>query len=290
MSRTSDIRLATVIAEGGYHHRGELESQTALSQVARSLASLDPHLDGSTLELARPLPLDLRLEALDLQSGDRLLAFARPPRLFQLHLGLPAGNATLDLRIGVEAQRHSLRASGHLPADEVAQRLLAHWRLSAEQGARLYLLRLLPPTAELAQLRSMGAEFVYTALSQRQLRRHVRLRDLDHAFSYAFHAPHDGEFSVACQRPQQTIQTDIDLSPSFHDLAVFATLSPRLVRLSYQALGDQWSIRLDEQAHIPAFLDEQRLTSAQALPLRDGQRLSIGVSVERPFARFSINL
>lgn len=74
----SPLKLPTVLV--GAHERYDPPPGVTAGDVARYLSRHEAYVSASTLELARPVMPNQRLRDVDVQVGDRLVIFTRPPR------------------------------------------------------------------------------------------------------------------------------------------------------------------------------------------------------------------
>jgi hypothetical protein len=289
MSR--EIRLATALAHDGYHQRAWLDGRLTIGQLARTLADHDGRIEGTALELALPISGPHPLEALDLRSGDRLLLFARTPRLSELPLPPQMGEQACDVRVGLERGRYLLRASAHLSAALVAERLAQHFAAMAEADRRLYALRHIAPHWTLAQTAEQGGAFIYAALDERRSRRLLRLTDADDGRVYELRAEDEAELTVGAAQPQRQPAPHLDIRAAFgkHTPTLLQLLTPYLLRVQYRAFGDQWMIRLDERAPLLAYINERPLSQELPMRLLEGDELALGISHERLYARLRVS-
>jgi hypothetical protein len=84
------IRLTAI--HSSYHYPMKVGAQGTVEQVVRFLAR--------TLEIARPVLTDQRLEDLDLQAGDRLLFFTQPSKAVVMPAIVRPGDKTLRFQMG----------------------------------------------------------------------------------------------------------------------------------------------------------------------------------------------
>jgi len=92
------IRLTAI--HSSYHYPMKVDAQVTVEQVVRFLAQYEPRIEARTLEIARPVLADQRLEDLDLQAGDRLLFFTSPSKAVVLPAILRPGDKTLRFQMG----------------------------------------------------------------------------------------------------------------------------------------------------------------------------------------------
>lgn len=94
------LRLSTAIVGTSLRYEAMLNQSVHIGQLARYLSQVETFLDTSTLELARPVMVDQRLQDLDIQTGDRLLIFLSPPKTVEFPAPLRPGDKIITIRRG----------------------------------------------------------------------------------------------------------------------------------------------------------------------------------------------
>jgi len=160
------------------------------------------------------------------------------------------------------------------------------------------MLRLASPDARLGALGLGAGEFLYGAISLRYARDALLLRDVherNRAYVLAVGLG-DDEQVIGCRPGADSPITslDIDLYDAItaqgHDPRAFPGLSPYYARIRYQAAEGSWSIRLEERAHVPLFVNHERAGSRGWLRLTAGDVLSFGPSVTHYYARLVVEV
>lgn len=99
-------QLPTTIVTTSYAYTAHLHRSVAVGSLARYLTQVEANVRAGTLEIAHVLPLDMRVEAINMQRGDRLLiandpiktsALALPPRAGEQILHLEAGALSIQI-------------------------------------------------------------------------------------------------------------------------------------------------------------------------------------------------
>jgi hypothetical protein len=88
------------MAYSSHHYQTQLGSSVTVGEVARYLAHYETRIEASTLEVARAVRNNQRLQDLDLQPGDRLVVFTQAAQSVDLPAPLRAGDRVLRLRLG----------------------------------------------------------------------------------------------------------------------------------------------------------------------------------------------
>ena len=78
------IKLTTGMAHSSHHYVFHLGNRVTVGEIAQYLSQSEPHLAVNTLELARPVQGHQRLQDVDIQVGDRLVAFLQPAKRVEL--------------------------------------------------------------------------------------------------------------------------------------------------------------------------------------------------------------
>ncbi len=94
------LRITTAMAYSSHHYQTQLGSSVTVGEVARYLAHYETRIEASTLEVARAVRTNQRLQDLDLQPGDRLVVFTQAAQPIDLPAPLRAGDRVLRLRLG----------------------------------------------------------------------------------------------------------------------------------------------------------------------------------------------
>jgi hypothetical protein len=94
------IKLSTVLVHSGHSYTFHLHSDVTVSEVAQHISRYEPHLTINTLEIAHPIQPDQRLQDVDVQPGDRLIAFLQPVRQVELPTPLKPGDKILKFSLG----------------------------------------------------------------------------------------------------------------------------------------------------------------------------------------------
>ena len=83
-----------------HHYQARLSNSVTVGEVARYLAHYETRIEASTLEVARAVKSNQRLQDLDLQPGDRLVVFTQAAQPVELPAPLRAGDRLLRVRLG----------------------------------------------------------------------------------------------------------------------------------------------------------------------------------------------
>jgi hypothetical protein len=94
------LKLPAVMAQASQHYRAGLNGQVRVGEVARYLTQYEARIESSTLEIARPVQMNQRLQDVDLHPGDRLVVFSGRPRPADLPAPLRPGDKMLKFRLG----------------------------------------------------------------------------------------------------------------------------------------------------------------------------------------------
>lgn len=104
MARELPISIVTT----GYGYQARLHPALQVGALAGYLSQIERAVETSTLELARPLAPDTRIQSLDLQAGDRLLVASPPVKTS----ALPAAAAEEDLHVRLSMGSTSVSSAG----------------------------------------------------------------------------------------------------------------------------------------------------------------------------------
>lgn len=89
------IKLSTVMAHASQRYELQLNEWVSVGTIAEVLSQHDPSLMYGTLELARTVQPEERLQDMDVQNGDRLVILTKPPRYAELPGGPRPGDPIL---------------------------------------------------------------------------------------------------------------------------------------------------------------------------------------------------
>jgi hypothetical protein len=273
----------------------EFDNQSKTWYVSR-IGQTPMFIDDLQLE-NRKVPLNHN-SRLRFYQGSRLIAEMRV-RLEDVaadeqQVYLPRGELQVPLSIGSERETLVLNAADALPVGQLAEYVLAHHRIQA--ASQLYLLRLIAPSTLISGLSLGRGGFLYAARQFRYAHNLLILRDV-HDPSRAFEiAAGLDEEERRIGRRSQPEQPDPELDVDLYEILVrrdgnpeaYRSISRRQARLAYR--DTTWSIRAEEGARAPVYVNNVRLTAATAVPLTSGDVLSIGPSVEQYFARLSVEI
>jgi len=212
--------------------------------------------------------------------------------------GLPQGNYPLEVRVGLEKETQLLKASDNIRLGQIVSSLAVHNRAALNTEIQAYVMRLASPEARLGTLGLGTGEFLYAAFSLRYARNALLLRDVvDRNRVYILVAGQgDGEYLIGCRASAEAHHPDLDvdlyesITAQGGDPRPFPGLSPYFARIHYRVGEETWAIRLEERAHVPLFVNHQRVGSRAAIPLTAGDVLSFGPSVEHWYARLVVEI
>ena len=100
-------QLPTTIITTSYAYTARLHRSVTVGALAQYVSQLEANVNAGTLEIARALPLDMRVQAINMQAGDRLLIandpiktsnLALPPRAGEQFVRIEAGAMDVRLR------------------------------------------------------------------------------------------------------------------------------------------------------------------------------------------------
>jgi hypothetical protein len=94
------LRITTAMAYSSHQYQTQLGGSVTVSDLARYLAHYETRLEASTLEVARAVKINQRLQDLDLQPGDRLVVFTQSAQPVDFPAPLRAGDRLLRIRLG----------------------------------------------------------------------------------------------------------------------------------------------------------------------------------------------
>jgi hypothetical protein len=100
------VRLSTTLVVASRSFRPHLNRRVMIGQVAAYVSQVEPNVEVSTLELARPVALEQRLQDLDFQGGDRFVIFTQAPQTGELPAPPRPGDTMLRFAAG-DFERHS---------------------------------------------------------------------------------------------------------------------------------------------------------------------------------------
>ena len=211
---------------------------------------------------------------------------------------LPGGSYPLEVRVGLEKESQLLKASDNIKLGQIVSSLAVHNRAPLHTEMQAYVMRLASPEARLQTLGLGADEFLYAAFSLRYAHNALLLRDVyDRNQVYILAAGAGDEEKVIGCRPQADAQInglDVDLYETITgqggDPRPFPGMSPYYARILYHAADESWSIRLEERAHVPLFVNHLRAGSRAPIPLTSGDVLSFGPSVEHVYARLAVEI
>lgn len=93
-------QLPTTIITTSYAYTARLHRSVTVGSLARYLSQLESNVSAGTLEIARALPLDMRVQAINMQAGDRLLIANDPLKTSELALPPRAGEQFVRIEVG----------------------------------------------------------------------------------------------------------------------------------------------------------------------------------------------
>lgn len=96
----SIIKLSTVMTHSVHSYTFKLSERVTVREIAEYLSLYESHLTVSTLEVARPIKPDQRLQDIDIQAGDRLVIFTKPVKHMELPTPFNAGKKILKFSLG----------------------------------------------------------------------------------------------------------------------------------------------------------------------------------------------
>lgn len=210
---------------------------------------------------------------------------------------LREGGLPMRVHLGVERSTHTLRAASLLPVGEVVTRLALYFQSELSEHARAYLLRLLPPDQPLETMIIPPEGFLYAARSLRYAQTQLLLRDAHGGRIFALHAgAEDDARLIGCREEARIVDTALDvdlfeaLAPAWRYDRRAMTLLRHAARLVFKADEDAWYIRLDEDARLPLFVNNDRASSATLKRLLTGDVLSFGPSPSEYYARLEVEI
>lgn len=116
------MRLSVTLVSASRSYQPQLSQRATVGQLARYLTRIEPCVESRTLELARPLALDLRPQDVEMQGGDRFVVFSTLPEM----MALPAPAKPGDKFIKISAE--------HFEADSQGKHEVIIGRSDAAQG------------------------------------------------------------------------------------------------------------------------------------------------------------
>lgn len=105
-------QLPITIVTTSYAYTASLHRSVSVGSLARYLSQLESNVHAGTLEIANALPLDMRVQAINMQAGDRLLIANDPIKTSDLALPPRAGEQFV--RIETEALDTRLRGKRNI--------------------------------------------------------------------------------------------------------------------------------------------------------------------------------
>lgn len=245
---------------------------------------------------------EIGAEPVPLNDGQRLRIISAEGALAELTVAITAaqvtigeeiepGQAHLTIRLGVERDPQTLRASSSLPLAAVYDALLRRDLFS------VYHMRLIAPGTRLAALDLHDSEFLYTPLQTQFTQNTLVLRSTDNieqAFELtAGDTDVEKRLGVRLQPYALVSGLDVDLYHLFvangHAPHTHGLRSPHLLRLMYHATEGMWWVRPAERTQLPVYLNTARL-GTQAVPLTEGDLLTFGPSTTDYYARLSVEI
>ncbi len=228
---------------------------------------------------------ELRLTVEEVQSHDGIINFE-------------PGNQRLNVQVGSERESQTLNVSENLRIGQVATSLALYNDIPLTPEARLFLARLLPPDAKIQTLKLGKDEFLYTALNPRYARNLLLLRDIhDHSRVYTLPAGmENAEKFIGCRAHSDAtgLSPDVDLYGAIvgqgHDPSLFSAVSRYQGRILYRAAENTWWLGLAEQARMPIFVNNTRVTGSALIMLTSGDVLSFGPSVNDYYVRLEVEI
>ncbi|MAS35145.1 MAG: hypothetical protein CL610_14130 [Anaerolineaceae bacterium] len=207
---------------------------------------------------------------------------------------LQSGENQLPLMVGSERETQVLNAADELTVGTLAEHLLAFNKIQADP--QLYLTRLVPPQTRVDRLSLGRGGFIYAARQIRYAQNLLILRDVhdpNRQFEIAAGLEDEERRIGRRSQPDQTDpELDVDLYESLisreNDPEAYRNISRRQARLFFRE--NNWSIRMEEGARAPVFVNNLRLTGGQAVQLTSGDVLSIGPSVDQYLARLAVEI
>jgi hypothetical protein len=211
---------------------------------------------------------------------------------------IEAGEVGVNLRVGLEREGQSLRASGNLRMGQLVTSLTQYNGAELSPDVHLYHLRLVAPDVRIQHLHLSQDEFLYTALNMHYARNVLLIRDIhnrERTFTLSA-GREDVTKVIGCRR--HTDVNDLSIDVDLHDALtghgyepqLFNGVTPYLGRISYKAAENTWWIWLEDRASVPLFVNNQRVTSSAAIPLIGGDVLSFGPNVSQYYLRFEVEI
>ncbi len=207
---------------------------------------------------------------------------------------LKTGDQRLPVMVGSERETQVLNAADALPIGTLADHVLAFHKMQA--AGHIYLMRLVAPHTRVDRLSLGQGGFLYAARQFRYAQNLLILRDV-HDTTRQFEIPaglEEDERRIG--RRSQPDQPDAELDVDLYDALVkrdgnaeaYRSISRRQARVFFR--DNNWSVRLEEGARAPVFVNNLRLTTGVPVQLTSGDVLSFGPSVDEYFARLAVEI
>lgn len=203
---------------------------------------------------------------------------------------LAGGGALVDVCIGTEYPRQTLKISGGLRIGQLMRSVAEYHRLPIDEEGGVYLLRLVSPETKIEALHFGADEFLYAGWNLPYGESLLLLRDVHSEVVYRLAAGReDEEKRVGCRPPGSSADSalDIDLYDSFSSQGRAARFQMTIL---YQAAEQSWWLRPSDKGRVPVFINNARIHPGESVQFLSGDVLSIGPSVTDYYARFEVEI
>lgn len=205
---------------------------------------------------------------------------------------IQVGNELVTIRVGWEREKQLLNVSDNVRITQILNGLARYNRLMLNDHVQVFLLRLIAPEQALQILRRYPDGFLYAPIRETYSQTVLHLRDIQDASRvYSLYVGQDDEEKSIGFRLSQTATNpslDLDLYAALlqrgHDPHLFDTNSPYQAWLLYRGDEHSWWLRLDEDACIPVYINNTRLT-VNLHPLMAGDVLTFGPGLTNYYVR-----
>jgi hypothetical protein len=207
---------------------------------------------------------------------------------------LPSGDEAAAMHVGLEKENQTLKVSDNIRVRQITTSLTRYNGLPVTDDLALYVARLVSPQTPLNMLPLGEGVTLYAALKLRHAGRMLLLRDIQQRERAYTLIAGQGEQLIGCRVQAETPQPDLDvdlfeaITDQGYDPRPFQGMSPYYARITYRADDQSWWIWLDERSQVPLFVNQARASQSAALPLANGDVVSVGPSLSHPYARLEV--
>jgi hypothetical protein len=196
---------------------------------------------------------------------------------------LESGGYRLRVMIGTERDSQTLRASYNLIMGQMITSLAAYYGAPLGADTRLYRLRPVQPGSQIQALNIAPDEMFLYATRQLYFAHNLLiLRDVyQRERIYALPVgQEDDEKFIGCRlkpdAPDSTLDVDLydTILPQLNNAAQLQSIPRYQGRIFYRAAENTWWFRLDDQAQMPVYINNLRVTFTTAARLMSGDVLS----------------